>query len=64
MTRIYRLTREGKKLVRVPGPEREPILDHLYEFRTASLDELLALDKEARDKLRLFIGKGIVEEFN
>lgn len=64
MTRIYRLTREGKKLVRVPGPEREPILDHLYEFRTASLDELLALDKEARDKLRLFISKGLVEEFN
>lgn len=64
MTRIYRLTREGKKLVRVPGPEREPILDHLYEFRTASFDELLALDKEARDKLRLFISKGLVEEFN
>ena len=64
MIRIYRLTREGKKLVRVPGPEREPILDHLYEFRTASFDELLALDKEARDKLRLFISKGLVEEFN
>lgn len=62
--KIYNLTREGKKIVRIPSPSREVVLDHLYEFKTATRDELLAIDSDARNKLRTFISKGYVEEIN
>ena len=60
--KIYRLTREGKKFVRVPRQNREEILDYLYQYKTAPLDELLTVDKNANSKLRTFERKlGYVE---
>jgi len=60
--KIYRLTKEGKRKVKVPGPNRDEILDHLYEFKTATLDELLAIDKGAREKVSGYKKSGYVEE--
>jgi len=60
--KIYRLTKEGKRAARIPGPNRDAVLDHIYEFKTASLDELLVVDKEARSKLNEYQRKGYVEE--
>ena len=59
--KTYRLTSEGKRLVRVPRSGREEILDHLYEFKTATFDELLAIDKDARRKLAEWERRGYVE---
>lgn len=64
MNKIFRLTREGKKFVRVPLAERSFLLDHLYEFKTASLDELTTIDKEAREKLQAYKRSGYVEEIS
>lgn len=60
--KIYRLTGEGRRRVKVPGQSREPILDHLYEFKTSTHDELLALDGDARSKLRGFVSDRLVME--
>lgn len=62
--KIYRLTKEGKRVARIPGSGRDVILDHIYEFKTATRDELEAIDKDARSKLRGYIHKGYVEELN
>lgn len=62
--KVYRLTQEGKRVARVPNPNRCPVLDHLYEFKTASRDELLALSRDARSKLSEYARKGYVEELN
>lgn len=58
----YRLTKLGKRYVKVPGPNRESVLDHLYEFKVATLDELKAIDTDAPTKLREFVKAGFVEE--
>jgi len=60
--KIYRLTGEGKKCVRVPGQVREEILDHLYEFKTVRQEELITLDKDAVSKLAKFKREGLVME--
>lgn len=60
--KIYRLTKEGKRVARVPGPNRETVLDHLYTFKTATDEELEAIDKDAKTKLREYRRKGYVEE--
>lgn len=60
--KIYRLTKEGKRVAKIPSPDREEILDHLYEFKTATRDELFAIDGGARGKLTTFVKKGYVEE--
>lgn len=60
--KIYRLTKEGKRLVKIPRPKRDDLLDHLYEFKTSTLDELIAIDKDARSKLSKYIKAGYVEE--
>jgi len=60
--RIYKLTREGRRKVKIPADGREPILDHLYEFKTATRDELVTMDKDANYKLREFIHAGLVME--
>ena len=60
--KIYRLTREGKRFARIPGPNRDVILDHLYEFKTATFDELLAIDRDARGKIRDYKRAGYIEE--
>ena len=52
--KIYRLTREGKRFVRIPSADRVDLLDHIYEFKTATIDELIAIDKDARDILRKY----------
>ena len=62
--KIYRLTKEGRRVTRVPGPGRSGILDHLYEFKTATRDELLAIDSNARGKLVEYVKKGYVEELD
>ena len=62
--KIYKLTKEGRRVVKVPSPDREVILDHLYEFKTATRDELLAIDGGASTKLSTFTRKGYVEELN
>jgi len=62
--RIYRLSRAGKKIVRIPSPDRCPVLDFLYEHPTASLEELENVNKDARSKLRDYLKRGIVEEFS
>lgn len=60
--KIYRLTGEGKRWVRVPGQAREEILDHLYEFQTSRREELVAIDKDAISKLAKFQREGLVME--
>ena len=60
--RVYRLTKEGKRLARIPRPERDPILDHLYEFKTSTLEELTAISEDARTKLAKYTKLGYVEE--
>lgn len=60
--KIYKLTGEGKKWVRVPGQVREEILDHLYEFQTARREELVTIDKDAISKLAKFQREGLVME--
>jgi len=62
--KIYRLTKEGKRVAKVPGPNRDEILDYLYEWKTATLDELLIVDKGAKDRLREFTRKGYAEELD
>lgn len=59
---VYELTGEGKKHVRVPNQVRDEILDHLYEFKTARLEELKALDGEAVSKLSRYKREGLVRE--
>ena len=59
---VYKLTGEGRRWVKVPGQVREEILDHLYEFKTARLEELKILDKEAVTKLNKFKREGLVME--
>jgi len=58
----YRITKTGKKFAQVPSASREPIIDHLYEFKVASKDELLALSKDGRVTLREYLAKDYVEE--
>lgn len=60
--KVYRLTGEGRKRVKVPSRLREPILDHLHEFKTATRDELLAIEDSGRSKLRDFVGNGLIME--
>ena len=60
--RIYELTKEGKRSVKIPRPVREEILDHLYQFKTATSDELAAIDPDASSKLRRFKKLGYVRE--
>ena len=64
--KIYSLTGEGKKYVRIPQSSREEVLDYLYPDKTATLDELLMVDGDARSKLRKFgsRGRGYVEELS
>jgi len=62
--RIYRLTKEGKRFVRIPRPDRDDVLDHLYEFKTATEDELVAIDSEAKSKLSRLAKAGYVEEIS
>jgi len=63
--RTFRLTKVGKKKVRIPSPEREPILDHLYEFKTGTEAELLAVDGDGKRKIKKFLGKDhYIEELN
>jgi len=59
---IYKLTGEGRRSVRVPNQVREEILDHLYEFKTARREELIAIDKDAISKLAKFKREGLVME--
>lgn len=59
--RTYRILKEGKKKARIPSPERDPVLDYLYEFKVANEDELLAQSKDAREKLNDYVRKGYVE---
>lgn len=47
--------------MKIPRPAREEILDHLYQFKTATSDELVAIDPDAVDKLRRFKRAGYVE---
>jgi len=58
--RIFKLTPEGRRKLKIPSQRREPVLDYLYDNNTATLDELEAIDKDARAKLRQH--KGLVEE--
>ena len=66
--RIYKLTREGRRIVKVPGQERNPILDYLHEdgghSQTATSDELaLIVGKDKfQTEIRTLIGKGYVME--
>lgn len=60
--KIYALTREGRRVAKTTSQAREEILDRLYPNRTAPYDELLQLDKDARLKIKLFVGKGLMEE--
>lgn len=60
--KIYKLTKEGRRVAKIPGPDRTEVLDYLYVNKTASDEELLSLDKEARSKLREFLRRGYVEE--
>ncbi len=62
--KVYKLTKEGRKFVKIPTPKREEVLDHLYEFSTATSDELQAIDPEAKGKLYKFKKAGYVEEIN
>ena len=62
--KIYKLTREGKRIAKIPSPNRDEVLDHLYEFKTATRDELLAIDGDARSKLARYVKNGYVEEIN
>lgn len=62
--KVYALTREGKKVARSPSGDREEILDRLYPNKTAPLDELIKLDKDARTKIRAFVRGGLLEEVN
>lgn len=62
--KIYKLTREGRRIAKIPGPNRDAVLDHIYEFKTATFDELLIVDKDARNKLREYKSKGYVEELD
>jgi len=48
--------------VKIPRPVREEILDHLYQFKTATSDELATIDPDARSKLRRFKQLGYVRE--
>ena len=52
--KVYKLTIEGRKKVKVMSRDREPVLDHLYENKTATLEELETIDKEARTVLRKY----------
>lgn len=60
--KIYKLTGEGRKRVKIPAQQREEILDHLYENKTATRDELLAIDKDASRKLRQFSKEHLIME--
>ena len=60
--KIYKLTGEGRKRVKVPTQQREGILDFLYENKTATRDELLAIGKDASSKLRQFSREHLVME--
>lgn len=60
--KIYKLTGEGRKRVKVPSNAREEILDYLYEYKTATRDELLLIDKDASEKLSEYKREYLVEE--
>lgn len=62
MSKVYELTGEGRRKVRVPGKARDEILDHLYEFKTAREEELLALCTDARTRLNKFKRERLVRE--
>ena len=61
--KIYRLTEEGQRFVRVPQADREEMLDFLYEKKgkSATMDELLVVDGRARSKVPAFCKRGYLE---
>ena len=62
--KIYRLTKEGKRVAKIPGPNRDGILDQLYEFKTCTEEELLVVSKDARERIRDYRRKGYIEEIS
>ena len=54
--KTYKLTLEGRRRIKVISREREPVLDYLYEHKTATLAELEGIDKNARTVLREYKG--------
>lgn len=60
--KVYKLTGEGKRVAKIPSGSREPILDHLHEFKTATQDDLLAIEDNARSKLRDFVSRRLITE--
>jgi hypothetical protein len=59
--RLYQLTREGRKVAKLPTHAREPILDFLYENKTATVETLKAVSGlDVHSELRRL--RGYVEE--
>ena len=59
--RLYQLTKLGRKQAKLPTHTREPILDFLYENKTANLDTLKAISgQDVHSELRRL--RGYVEE--
>lgn len=64
MTKIYQLTGEGRRVVKVPTQNRNEVLDYINDkkSKTATLEELLQLDKFARSEIRKLKNKRLVME--
>jgi len=64
--KTYSLTKEGQRFVRIPQASREEMLDFLYEKKgkSATMDELLMIDGEARSKVPTFCRRGYLEELD
>jgi len=63
--RRYKITGEGKKVVRVPTSDRQPLLDFLYGNSTADLDTLKAVGGPSTlHDIRILVNKGYIEEAN
>ena len=58
------MTKRGREKTRVPSPDREPVLDFLYENKTATYDQLVAVvGRESLSRtLNNYIRLGLVEE--
>ena len=64
MSREFTLTGKGKKESRIPSRERDPIIDHLHEFKTATYEELTSIvgRENVSTKVRDLLRQGIIQE--
>lgn len=62
--KTYRLTKpKGRDKARAPVPERDPILDYLYDAKTGTMDNfVLLVGSSAHRRVRELIRQGYIEE--